>query len=127
MAFCVHCDQKEQCFTVSSRKQSTGVHQRVDVFRVCPSFLYTCAGFLPELLGTHRHNAGGHRSRGFCFSFLYFFYIFILPPHPPFPLLNPPDLHPESRRRLEIAQTCSPSQSRGLLASSPVRLPRPCH
>lgn len=130
MAFCVHCDQKEQCFSVSSRKQSTGVHQRVDVFRVCPSFLYTCAGFLPELLGTHRHNAGGHRSRGFCFSFLSFFYIFIPPPNPPLsppqpPWLaswvqaatgNSPDVQPESKQRTAGVVSCKTSPAVPLIS-----------
>lgn len=79
-------------------------------------FFYTLVeGFFRSYSG-HQHNAGGHRSRGFCFSFLFFLF---------YPLhTHPSDLHPESRRQLEIAQTCSPSQSRGLLASSAGRLPR---
>lgn len=104
MGFCVHCDQKEQCFTVSSGKQSTGVHWRVDVFRVCPFFYTLVEGFFRSYSG-HQHNAGGHRSRGFCFSFL--FISFSSPPPPPLLLAswvqaatgNSPDLQPESKQR----------------------------
>lgn len=77
-------------------------------------FLYT---FLPELLRTPAQCRRTRESR----LLLFFSFLSFLPPPPP----HHSNLHPESRRQLEIAQTCSPSQSRGLLASSAGRLPRP--
>lgn len=73
-------------------KQSTGVHDQVDVFRGCPFFF---KHLWKVFSGVTRHESGTERSWGFCYSFFFFF----SPPHS--------DLHPEARRRLEIAQTCS--------------------
>lgn len=124
MAFCVHCDQKEQCFTVSSRKQSTGVHQRVDVFRVCPSFLYTCGGFFRSYsghTGTMQEDTGVGAS-----AFLFFlFLIFLFPPPPQPPWLaswvqattgNSPDVQPESKQTAAGVVSCKTSPAVPLIS-----------